>query len=80
MYKYCMFDLDNCMDSLQIRYGKHFSPSTGIFNDPREGIYEFFTATEYILGNANILSVEKNNVKELELFKQDDYESPLNRS
>ena len=68
-------------DGLLTNYGNHFSLSTGIFTAPREGIFEFFTTTEsHSRGAANYLNVEKNNVKELQFLKSDDYESPLSLS
>ena len=62
-------------------YGNSFSASTGVFTAPRDGIYEFFSATNNIRNTESNLGVMKNNyVQELEFFTDNDYQDPLSVS
>ena len=64
-------------DGFLTNYGDHFSLSTGIFSAPREGIFEFFTAIPNVEDGMSLLTVEKNNVKQLEFLQADDYQTLL---
>ena len=65
-------------DKFLTNYGNTFGLSTGIFTAPKQGVFEFFTAT-YHYGNSHLL-VEKNNISEMDFFSRDSSEDTLSIS